>query len=79
MLGLSLHARDIVNLDIAVLTDGKRCLYTGHYKLRHLSAEEGKAYSTQDSADQDNSALTEGKNCPYVKHCKPGQLSTNGR
>ena len=79
MLGLSLHARDIVNLDIAVLTDGKRCLYTGHYKLRHLSAEEGKAYSTQDSVNQDNSALTEGKGCPYARHCKPGQLSTKGR
>ena len=79
MLGLSLHARDIVNLDIAVLTDGKRCLYTGHYKLRHLSAEEGKAYSTQDSVNQDNSALTEGNVCPYTGNYKPGQISTNGR
>ena len=79
MLGLSLQARDIVNLDIAVLTDGKRCLYTGHYKLRHLSAEEGKAYSTQDSVNQDNSALTEGKGCPYTRHCKQEQISTDGR
>ena len=79
MLGLSLYTRGIVNLDIAVLTEGKSCLYTGHYKLRHLSAEEGKAYSTQDSVNQDNSALTEGKGCPYARYCKPGQLSTKGR